>query len=1022
MFISKIRRKIKSGVHAVKKNVVRVVARDPKRKFFWTKYHINCDMIKSRILLDVPILSEECCSIMIGIKKAGYKECFVATDKQNIEKVKQWLLKTDITDAKILDNQSYQYLKVLATAEYVLATDWIPSFFIRREEQKLIYFYKGSGALQDKSQLIHEKTGEVQHSMLQASYLCFRGEEEKKSIVDIFGSYIIRKEAAIMWELQGLEQLTEAIIRDEKEKLEFCDVDENSIRTRRIIVPKTVKKSEDLETIRRFMGENDIVQFSKKQFQNKQTRCFFCEEHEAPLPFLVVDYNYPRTYSEEIRQKLGNVSIAERITRRDKKRKYAELMLEEQPLTDLWVSETGCSIGNTTLSNLEADYKVNDNGTLSIYLKDTEFFMLNQLLLVNKNNVILDVCPIEDTQKNTGVIEVDFLKWWNITEAKGRFLVVAEVTEKETGRKCLVSFTNTDITRKKQEKNEAFFQNASYLTPIFLENQAVLCYQNGSQRLMFLICPPEKVLQEQMQAKLIRIKSGKSTIRIEASLKKEPGITLKNVVFRYRSVLSYEIPLDYKAEEKDGYYYLRIFIDFAKLNLRELYWDLHIVMEQDGKEYNVLIKFPSMFWKCKFYLSNKDYKAGDNHIIFPYYTVADCIAFLYRASSNYDAYGTKLKDMIASGLYIFAKPFFKKRNIWLVFEKFCTMAQDNGYYFFKYCMEELPKEERKHIYYVIDKKSADYNKVKQYGKQVIPFMSIRHCLYILGASLYVGSDAKSHLYAWRSKTSLIRSKMVTRPIFFLQHGVTALKDVSKIFGVTGSSAMTYFTATSQFEQDIIVNYLHYKREHTPITGFARWDVLEDTSNPDEKLILMMPTWRSWLEEVTDEDFLKSDYYIKYSHLLQADELLQILEKYNVKMIFYIHPKFASYQKNFTGAGDRIILVPFGTKPLNEIIKKCNMLITDYSSVCWDVYYQKKPVVFYQFDYDKYNIAHGSFVDMETELFGKRAIEENELLSYVEECIAGKFQLTKKDEENHQYYFEYIDDRNSQRIYQYLLEL
>ena len=73
MFISKIRRKIKSGVNAVKKNVVRVVARDPKRKFFWTKYHINCDMIKSRILLDVPILSGECCSIMIGIKKAGYK-------------------------------------------------------------------------------------------------------------------------------------------------------------------------------------------------------------------------------------------------------------------------------------------------------------------------------------------------------------------------------------------------------------------------------------------------------------------------------------------------------------------------------------------------------------------------------------------------------------------------------------------------------------------------------------------------------------------------------------------------------------------------------------------------------------------------------------------------------------------------------------------------------------------------------------------------------------------------------------
>lgn len=1022
MFISKIRRKIKTGVHAVKKNVVRVIERDPKRKFFWTKYHINCDMIKSRILLDISSMSEECYSIIKGIKKAGYTGFYVATDKQNIENVKRWLWNSGIMDVKVLDRQSYQYLKILATAEYVLVTDWIPSFFVRKEEQKLIYIFKANGDLQDKSQFIHERTGEIQHSMLQANYLCFRGEKEKKAVVDNFGSYMIREENVIMWGLQGLEQVIEVILQDRQEKLDFCRIDENNKRIKRIIIPKTVKKAEDLQTIWKFIGENDIVQLSKKQFLNKETRNFLFEEHDKPFPFLVVDNNFPRTYSEEIKQKLGNVSVSEQIIKRDNKRKYADLSLEQQPVTDIWVAEPGCTIANTPLSNLEAVYKVNDNGTLSIYLKDVESVTLNKLLLVNKNNVVLDVRPIEDGQKNKGVLEVDFLKWWDITEAKGRFLLIAEVAEKETERRSLVSFTNTDITKRKKEKNEAFFQNASYLKPIFLKDQAVLCYQNGSQRLMFLICPSEKVLQEQMQAKLMQIKSGRSTIKIKTRLKKESGITLKNVVFRYRSVLSYEIPLDYKIVEKDGYYYIDIFIDFAKLNLRELYWDLHIVMEQDGREYNVLIKFPNMYFKCKFYLTNKDYKAGNNHIIFPYYTVADCIAFLYRAASPYDGYGTKLKDMIASGLYIFMKPFFQKRNIWIVFEKFCTMAQDNGYYFFKYCMEELPQEERKHIYYVIDKKSADYDKVKQYGKQVIPFMSIRHCLYILGASLYVGSDAKSHLYAWRSKTSLIRSKMVTRPIFFLQHGVTALKDVSKIFGSTGSSAMTYFTATSHFEQDIIVKDLHYRRERVPVTGFARWDVLEDTSNPEEKLILMMPTWRSWLEEVTDEDFLKSDYYIKYSHLLQSDGLLQILEQYNVKMIFYIHPKFAGYQKNFTGAGDRIILVPFGTKPLNEIIKKCNMLITDYSSVCWDVYYQKKPVIFYQFDYDKYNLAHGSFIDMETELFGKRAVEENELLTYVEEYIIDKFQLTEEDEKNHPYYFEYIDDRNSQRIYQYLLGL
>lgn len=49
--------------------------------------------------------------------------------------------------------------------------------------------------------------------------------------------------------------------------------------------------------------------------------------------------------------------------------------------------------------------------------------------------------------------------------------------------------------------------------------------------------------------------------------------------------------------------------------------------------------------------------------------------------------------------------------------------------------------------------------------------------------------------------------------------------------------------------------------------------------------------------------------------------------------------------------------------------RCRMLITDYSSVCWDVLYQDKPSLFYQFDIDKYNEAHGSYIDMDTELFG-----------------------------------------------------
>lgn len=111
----------------------------------------------------------------------------------------------------------------------------------------------------------------------------------------------------------------------------------------------------------------------------------------------------------------------------------------------------------------------------------------------------------------------------------------------------------------------------------------------------------------------------------------------------------------------------------------------------------------------------------------------------------------------------------------------------------------------------------------------------------------------------------------------------------------------------------------------------------------------MPTWRSWLEEKSAEEFKASDYYKNYMKLLQSQKLARILKENDVKLIFYIHPKFKDYLSEFNVSGDNIELIPFGTEPLNEIMKKCSMLITDYSSVCWDVCYLDKPVLFYQFD-------------------------------------------------------------------------
>ena len=203
---------------------------------------------------------------------------------------------------------------------------------------------------------------------------------------------------------------------------------------------------------------------------------------------------------------------------------------------------------------------------------------------------------------------------------------------------------------------------------------------------------------------------------------------------------------------------------------------------------------------------------------------------------------------------------------------------------------------------------------------MIPFMSFRHILYSLVANLYIASDSKKHLYTWRAKPNVISNRISKHNILFLQHGVTALKRVHPIFGMKGSSPMTHFTTTSRFEHKIIVENFGYEDGDAPILGFTRWDVLEDTSKPEEKIILAMPTWRSWLEEKSAEVFKASDYYKNYMKLLQSQKLARILKENDVKLIFYIHPKFKDYLSEFNVSGDNIEWIPFGTEPLNEIMK------------------------------------------------------------------------------------------------------
>ena len=830
--------------------------------------------------------------------------------------------------------------------------------------------------------------------------------------------------------IDAAKNMAELVFHGNLGNMPTIDYSFNKDQKRRVLFYPNVKTAQTIDTIARIVDKDKDVVIFEKRFFNPELSSHLHDKYLDDFNYIFITRTLPRTYAEEI-LKRKRESVRKMLHQREIRRCFAQLPVYSEFETEYYHGEAGETFHFKKRKMLKATMEVNqDKLWMNFAQKDNA--KATKLLLVNKKDQILFTRPLTEEEKQEHCIKEDFQQFLDakIANQNGRYQLMIEF-ENENGEKTPYFFKDSKEYAKRKEKMDPFDKSSVYMTEIKKKNisfenviepidTAVIPYMNEADgRFSIFIGTQAQLSVRNMRGEVLKFKIKGTKIFVKMKFKNAEA-TIKKVIFAYRSkVETVEYPFEYKVTESKGYHIVDAQIDMKGLALEELFWDIFAVTEKNGEEVKV-----SAYWtrwqRLKLLLMNYECKVDEEHIVFPYSTITCKIAFTYRTRSKYDGFNVKIKELAAFAVYAALLPYWKKKRVWLVFEKFCSMAQDNGYYFFKYCMEKLPKQKNDHIYYILDKDSSDYEKMKQYGKHVIPFMSFKHILYSMVANLYVASDSKKHLYTWRAKPNVISNRISKHNILFLQHGVTALKRVHPIFGKNGSSPMTHFTTTSKLEHKIIVDNFGYEDGDAPILGFTRWDVLEDTSTPEEKIILAMPTWRSWLEEKSAEEFKNSDYYRNYMQLLQSKRLAKILKDNDVKLIFYIHPKFKDYLSEFNVSGDQIELIPFGTQPLNEIMKKCSMLITDYSSVCWDVCYLDKPVLFYQFDYEMYMQAHGSYLDMEHELFGERYTEYDKLIDGIEEYIQNGFKEKPEYVKLKDYYFEYRDNDNSKRTYEYII--
>lgn len=366
---------------------------------------------------------------------------------------------------------------------------------------------------------------------------------------------------------------------------------------------------------------------------------------------------------------------------------------------------------------------------------------------------------------------------------------------------------------------------------------------------------------------------------------------------------------------------------------------------------------------------------------------------------------------------------FCNHHLWVISE-YENLARDNGYWFFKYIRDNYPD---KTVYYPINPKAADAKKIVILGNLVI-FSSFKHYLLFWAAEKQFTSS-KNAGFPSRICEDLVQWNFHRFQYIMLNHGIT--KGKSTVVDVKKTNFDIICTC-SDLDKDIIIQDNGQPRNKVITSGFARHDNLDD-SLLDKHLILIMPTWRSWInykrgrnsqeKEKIVKEFLKSDYFIKYNELLNNKVLNDYLNEKDLYLIFYLHDYAQYYCDYFYVNSDRIIIAHSSEYDVQTLLKQAALLITDYSSVCYDFAYMYKPVLYYQFDreqFEYYQYKVGDRYTYEENGVGELFYQINNLIKAIMDYCDNDFRMLEKFKNRVDHYFTHHDKKNCERILNYVI--
>lgn len=317
-------------------------------------------------------------------------------------------------------------------------------------------------------------------------------------------------------------------------------------------------------------------------------------------------------------------------------------------------------------------------------------------------------------------------------------------------------------------------------------------------------------------------------------------------------------------------------------------------------------------------------------------------------------------------IYVLGRIIPRNKKIWLFGSTFGNRYADNPRYLFQYCSQKKMELGIRPIW--ISRKHDIVEHLRKNGCESYYYHSLKGIWYALRGKVYIYDNYSKDINFWQSAGSVKIN---------MWHGIPLKKiqadNIHDYYrnprnwwerwtniprNISDEKPRDYVLTTSENLVEIFSSA--FRTRNVLTSGYARTDYLIS----DEINNLLLPVEQIEEKEVLDFLYSKNSgkivYYmptfrdseVKFFEVMDLDLFQIFLEKNHILFCIKLHPK-SKLRKEFAKISYRNIKIVHADSDPYVILKKTDVLVTDYSSIYFDFLLLDRPIVFFDYDLAEY---------------------------------------------------------------------